>query len=154
MILVSQQSKDEHQFFVYYINDDQEDRTRREFDNEGYMEVTKKNLSQECGLHNYGSGVFHMARVAVEEEKEEAVYNKIVRSFQDVEFAKSNSLGLYKDKAFWYWGVDRDNNIYCKGQISGFVFPHDWCPIKNFTMGLSSKDIVTIYKELIQEKEG
>jgi hypothetical protein len=74
---------------------------------------------------------------------------KIIKSFQDVEFAKKNSHEQFSDKAFWFWGIDVEGNLYCKGQISGFVFAHNWLPTERLSKGLSAADIVRIHSNLL-----
>ena len=56
---------------------------------------------------------------------------QIIKILEDSEFAKNKSHDLYREKAWWIWGLGDDGELYFMGTYSGFSFMKEWHPVTN-----------------------
>lgn len=74
----------------------------------------------------------------------------IVKTLRDDEFAKSQSHIDFKDKAWWEWGFSSNNELYCRGNKSGWLFGEDWHRLDLANLCFISIDFSTM-KKLVKE---
>lgn len=73
---------------------------------------------------------------------------KIIAWFRDGDYAQKNSHEEYKKKAVWFWGIGSDQELYCKGQISG-LHPSGWIKTSKLKLSIDMSDINRINSNLI-----
>ncbi len=70
--------------------------------------------------------------------------NDIISTFEDAIFIKNYS--FCKERDYWVWGLSKDGDLYCKGQISGTYGPRfkDWTIYSMLPYKLSFKDMTRV----------
>lgn len=61
------------------------------------------------------------------------VMKHIVKEFRDDTFARARSESIVADPT-WYWGLSDDNELFCKGAITGYVATN-WTKFREMCMG-------------------
>ena len=74
---------------------------------------------------------------------------KIVKQFESNDFAKRRSPGMNSPLMIpqWSWGLGEDGELYCKGQITGFIVMEEWYAYSRASFGIPSGEMKKIIKE-------
>ncbi len=78
---------------------------------------------------------------------------KIVKEFEDKEFAKSRSYAIFykTGEANWHWGLGDDGELYVKGSVSGYISGNTWHPYhQTCVSGLTMAELKRIYEAFVK----